>query len=887
MITLLTKRMNWMRSGAAIALLTVASCSDSTVSGPGTTNPKRAVAPVGTISVGALTWLPPLGTGVANAANFDANAITRVEICAWVANTCSGASVSAFAPVPGAGESPLMVNTAVGRYEATFNLLNAKFTARKTYRIRALQGSTEVGGLLIDVVRGRWALTRTDGTLAPLMAANTLPVQFHVALPLIKINEVESNIGVPGDWVELYNAGTTPFDISGFVFKDNNDANMYVVPAGTYIDAGAYFVLNEAQFGFGLGAAESARLYGANGSLVDTYSWLTHATTTYGRCPTGTGAFVTMTTVTKGTANDCSIPNSVKFNEVESSGGVPGDWAELFNTGGVSVDMSGYVFKDNDDTHTYTIPAGTVIAAGGYFVIEEAVMGFGLGSADAVRLFDASGSPRDSYSWTAHASTTYGRCPNGTGAFITMTSVTKGAVNDCTVPSVIKVNEVESSGGAPGDWVELFNTGASSVNVSGYVFKDNDDLHAYAIPAGTIIAPGGYLVLDEAAFGFGLGGNESARLFDTGGALLDTYSWTVHATTTYGRCPNGTGAFVTMSTVTKGTVNNCAAVPPGPVVEIWPGSNDVTAADGLNVLGQNLSGLVYEAAVGSSPDVLWGAKNGVGSIYRLIFNGSIWTPDLTNGWANGKATKFTDGTGETDTEDLTFTTGSAAGMYIVSERNNSNNAVSRPSVLRYDVSGAGTTLTATNEWVLTADLPVVAANSGLEGITWIPDSYLVAQGFFDVTAAHAYNPAEYPNHGDGLFFVGLEGNGVVYVYALNHVTSGFSRIASFATGFPAGVMSVQFDRELGQLWAVCDDTCGGLSNIYVIDVTPASPTLGRMKLTHTFARPSTMPNINNEGFAFAPQSACVGGKKPAFWSDDSQTGGNAIRRASIPCVAFP
>ena len=761
MTTLLTKRMNWMRSGAAIALLTVASCSDSSVSGPGTTNAKRALAPVGTTSAGALTWLLPLGTGVANAANFDANAVTRVEICPWVANTCSGAFVSAFAPVPGAGESPLMVNTAAGRYEATFNLLNAKFTARKTYRIRALQGSTEVGGLLIDVVRGRWALTRTDGTLAPLAAANTLPVQFHVALPLIKFNEVESSGGVPGDWVELYNAGTTPFDISGFVFKDNDDAHAYVVPAGTYIDAGAYLVLDEAQFGFGLGAAESARLYGANGSLVDTYSWLTHATTTYGRCPTGTGAFVTMTTVTKGTANDCSIPNSVKFNEVESSGGVPGDWAELFNTGGVSVDMSGYVFKDNDDTHTYTIPAGTVIPAGGYFVIEEAVMGFGLGSADAVRLFDASGSPRDSYSWTTHASTTYGRCPNGTGAFFTMT------------------------------------------------------------------------------------------------------------------------------TVTKGTVNNCAAVPPGPAVEIWPGSNDVTAADGLNVFGQNLSGLVYEAAVGSSPDVLWGAKNGVGSIYRLIFNGSIWTPDLTNGWANGKATKYTDGTGETDTEDLTFTTGSAAGMYIVSERNNSNNAVSRPSVLRYDVSGAGTTLTATNEWVLTADLPVVAANSGLEGITWIPDSYLVAQGFFDVTAAHAYNPAEYPNHGDGLFFVGLEGNGVVYVYALNHVTSGFSRIASFATGFPAGVMSVQFDRELGQLWAVCDDTCGGLSNIYVIDVTPASPTLGRMKLTHTFARPSTMPNINNEGFAFAPQSACVGGRKPAFWSDDSQTGGNAIRRASIPCVAFP
>lgn len=226
-------------------------------------------------------------------------------------------------------------------------------------------------------------------------------------------------------------------------------------------------------------------------------------------------------------------------------------------------------------------------------------------------------------------------------------------------------------------------------------------------------------------------------------------------------------------------------------------------------------------------------------------------------------------------------------MYIVSERNNQNNGVSRPSILRYDVGGAGTTLVATHEWLLTADLPPVAANSGLEAITWVPDSYLVANGFFDVTAGHLYNPAEYPNNGGGLFFVGLEGNGVVYVYALNHSNSTFTRITSFSTGFPSGVMALQFDRELGQMWAVCDDTCGGQANIYVIDVTAGSPTLGRMKLTHTFGRAPSMPNINNEGFAFAPQAACVGGFKPAFYSDDSSTGGNAIRRISIPCVKFP
>src|SRR6188474_1163170 len=85
-------------------------------------------------------------------------------------------------------------------------------------------------------------------------------------------------------------------------------------------------------------------------------------------------------------------------------------------------DISGFAFRDNDDTHTYLIPVGTTIAAGGYLALDEAEFGFGLGSADSARLFDATGVPVDSYSWTAHAATTYGRCPNGAGAFITTTA---------------------------------------------------------------------------------------------------------------------------------------------------------------------------------------------------------------------------------------------------------------------------------------------------------------------------------------------------------------------------------------------------------------------------------------------------------------------------------
>src|SRR6185436_15938430 len=163
--------------------------------------------------------------------------------------------------------------------------------------------------------------------------------------------------------------------------------------------------------------------------------------------------------------------------------------------------VSRFVVKDNDDTHVYRLPEATVIPARGFYVVEEANLGFGLGSADAARVYLRDGTTLvDSYAWTAHAASTYGRCPDGNGAFQTTTVVTKGAANDCSV--IVKINEVESNGGVPGDWVELFNPGPAAANIGGYVFRDNDNTHTYVIPAGTTLAAGAYYMLEEAAFGF-------------------------------------------------------------------------------------------------------------------------------------------------------------------------------------------------------------------------------------------------------------------------------------------------------------------------------------------------------------------------------------------------
>ena len=96
------------------------------------------------------------------------------------------------------------------------------------------------------------------------------------------------------------------------------------------------------------------------------------------------------------------------------------------------------------------------------------------------------------------------------------------------------------------------------------------------------------------------------------------------------------------------------------------------------------------------------------------------------------------------------------------ERDNNNSGVSRNSILRFDPLMAGSTLTATHEWNLTADLPTTGPNLGAEAVSWIPDSFLTGNNFFDASKNHTYDLIEYPGHGTGLFFVGLETNGEIY-----------------------------------------------------------------------------------------------------------------------------
>lgn len=316
----------------------------------------------------------------------------------------------------------------------------------------------------------------------------------------------------------------------------------------------------------------------------------------------------------------------------------------------------------------------------------------------------------------------------------------------------------------------------------------------------------------------------------------------------------------------------------------WPGAPSVTVADQICAWksttgpeGRDMSGLSFDP---TNSDVLWAVKN-KSWVFRLVKQGDLWVADAADGWGAGKQISFPGGLGLPDSEGLTV--GPDGALYITTERDNTNSSVALNSVLRFDPTAVGSTLQPTTQWNLTSDFPELnvsgKSNLGFEGIAFIPDTYLVRNGFVDQSTGTAYYPSDYPGHGAGLFFAALENDGKLYAYALN-ADGTAHRVAVVDTGMDR-VMEVQFDADLQRIWSVCDNTCSVSSTLLKVDAA------GAMVPDLVYARPAMLANANLEGFAIAPDSTCVNGAKATIWSDDGIGAagfeGHALFSGTFPC----
>jgi len=121
------------------------------------------------------------------------------------------------------------------------------------------------------------------------------------------------------------------------------------------------------------------------------------------------------------------------------------------------------------------------------------------------------------------------------------------------------------------DWIELYNNGTTAIDLDGYSLSDDaTDLVQWAFPAGTTIAAGGYLVVwaDNDIAQAGLHANfklssaaETIYLVNTSGNIVDEVSYIAQTTDiSYGRYPNGTGNFQTMSPTFNAENTNTTSV---------------------------------------------------------------------------------------------------------------------------------------------------------------------------------------------------------------------------------------------------------------------------------------------------------------------------------------
>gem|GEM_PF-6891206 len=269
--------------------------------------------------------------------------------------------------------------------------------------------------------------------------------------------------------------------------------------------------------------------------------------------------------------------NEIRINEVFSDGV---DFVELVNIGDVPVDINGWTMVDGDPDHTPAAlaTAPTVIEPGEYYVFhpdEDVEFGddaMGLGKGDSMTIALPDGTQVDTTTWPAdtHAAPSWGRCPDGTGGFAMTNAATPGEANDCpSVPGAdqVVINEVHSD--ADPDWVELTNTGTTSVDISGWLISDDaglsDPSNLQAIPADTVLPAGGYLQIGYTAAGLGKGDQVNLYLPDAA-TLVDTTTWPAdtHAVS-WARCGDG----FQFANPTPGAANDCVVTPPPPLDENW------------------------------------------------------------------------------------------------------------------------------------------------------------------------------------------------------------------------------------------------------------------------------------------------------------------------------
>jgi hypothetical protein len=322
------------------------------------------------------------------------------------------------------------------------------------------------------------------------------------------------------DVIELYNAGSSAVDINGYSLTDDPLVpNKYTFTDTTIISAGGYLIVYAdsalaspgIHTNFGLNS-DGDSLYLNNGATtLDSVTFGPQAPdVSIGRLANGTGAFAANTPTIGATNASIALGAiaNVKINEWMANPFSGFDWFEIYNNDAKPVSISGMWLSNNPATPKISqLPNLSFLEAKGFQKIwpdkkpldGPTHVNFRLVSAGStIQLTQSNGtSVIDRVTFgTQTEDVSQGRLPDGGTTIVSMVGSASPQNPNYALQSVA-INEVLSNAATPfEDAIELYNTGASAVNVGGWWLSDDLVVRKkYQIPANTVIQPGGYLVV--------------------------------------------------------------------------------------------------------------------------------------------------------------------------------------------------------------------------------------------------------------------------------------------------------------------------------------------------------------------------------------------------------
>jgi hypothetical protein len=325
------------------------------------------------------------------------------------------------------------------------------------------------------------------------------------------------------EWVELYNQNAVDMDLSGWSLSVG-----YTFPSGTILNGGKYLVVASspetlAANGFSgaygpftnrlSNGGEKLELRNNSGRLVDWVDYGTEDDWPIG--PDGGGVSLAKLKPnqtsreaanwassaqiggTPGAANLFSPASSTQFSEITAASATP-FWIELSNSTDATISLDGFRITSQGSVDvTYTFPPNSALGSKAFLLLDQETLGFRPKSGDKLIFYSAGGALLDAIVVKKSL-----RARDADGRWLFPSEETPGAPNVFQLNNAIVINEIMyqprpilSPGGTnTAKWIELFNRGSKTVDLSGWSFSKGIQ---FAFRPGTILNPGEYLVVAQ------------------------------------------------------------------------------------------------------------------------------------------------------------------------------------------------------------------------------------------------------------------------------------------------------------------------------------------------------------------------------------------------------